>query len=782
MNYTIENKYISREFSILHDHLIAGAIINKLNDDTFSPDGSSTEFSVVLTDGEIMNTKNLIVENIDSQDDKMTVTFKEANGFVFSLTYTLGEENQYIRKQLQFQTTSDKKIDYIDLLCFGITDAKSSWSRPEMEEAVGGVDGFYCTLGQPIYLNSFFLGCEFPASDNRIDGQARVRYYLGKSYANKGVITPPATIIGVAHSDNMDILRQDLMAYIETIATPSDFRMQYNSWYDHMLNISAENIEKSFYEIEKGFTSHGVPPLDAYVADDGWNNYQNDFWSFNKKFPNELYDSTALAKKFSSEFGLWLGPRGGYTLDTAKFGKRMQKAGTGNYNPVSKDICVGSGIYIKNVTKVFMDFMDRFDINYWKLDGFISKPCPCTDHDHITGGYKEMYFMTEAWERWIAIFKQMREFRESQNKPLWINLTCYANLSPWWLQYVNSEWMQNSGDHGFAKNIKGQSTMDKVLTYRDSRYYDILFVRQQQFPLAHLYNHEPIYGNTAKIDFTDHEFRKYLFMIATRGTAFWELYYSYNMMSDSKWQATADVLKWAKANFHILRKSTFVGGDPEKNNVYGYSCFTDEEGILSLRNPTNESKTFKVTLDRLIGITENVQGLNRYNVYDESNQETNDTFSFGDSFTVELKPFEIKIFQFGKEDNRHNYLGDCNQFSMSFTPSGDAVYAKSSQIELAVKDGKVSFRVDNACVNANAQSIGKPCAAVREKNGMIKVYVDGVLIASDYDKDRACEIPTKFDEISENVEITNTALAFDQVPGRKPEKKAGFFTKLFGKK
>lgn len=781
MEYKIENDYIAQEFKLLNDHLTAGEFFNKLNGDTFLPDGGSTEFSVQLVNGDVFNTKNLLVENVESSDDELIFTFKEKEGFSFILTYTLEKSHQYVRKQLQFKATSSNKIDFIDLVSLGITNATSSWSRPEMKGVIGGVAGFYCTLGQPIYLNSFFMGSEFPASDNQIDTLARIRYYSGKSFENKGLISPPATIIGVAHSNNMDILRQDLMAYIESIATPSDFRMQYNSWYDHMLDISAKNIENSFYEMEKGFSSHGVPPLDAYVVDDGWNNYQSPFWSFNKKFPNELYNSTALAKKFSSTFGLWLGPRGGYTLDTPKFAKRMDKAGTGNYNPASRDVCVGSSEYVKNVTNIFLDYMNRFDISYWKLDGFISKPCPKTDHGHINGGYLEMYYITETWERWIDIFKKMREFRASQNKPLWINLTCYANLSPWWLQYVNSQWMQNSGDHGFAKNLKVQSIMDKVLTYRDSRYYDILFVRQQQFPLAHIYNHEPIYGNTAKIEFSDEEFRKYLFMIATRGTAFWELYFSFNKMSGSQWQSCADLLNWAKANFHVLRKSTYFGGDPEKNEVYGYSCFTEDEGILSIRNPSNESKSFKITLDRLIGVTEQVQGLNRYDVYNETAEILDKTFSFGGSFTVQLKPFEIKIFQFGKEDNRHNYPEDCNDFSFSFTPKADGIFAKSSQIQLSINQGKLNFSVDDTSLETKESVLGKACVVVREKNGMLKAYVDSQLDCSSYNGAKVRKISTEL-ELTQDVNFVPKAIPFNEILINTKEEKQGLFAKLFGKK
>ncbi|MBO3092888.1 hypothetical protein J5F27_13325 [Schleiferilactobacillus harbinensis] len=39
-------------------------------------------------------------------------------------------------------------------------------------------------LGQPVYVDSFFMGCEFPATDNRIaDGLVLIRYYSGLVFA-----------------------------------------------------------------------------------------------------------------------------------------------------------------------------------------------------------------------------------------------------------------------------------------------------------------------------------------------------------------------------------------------------------------------------------------------------------------------------------------------------------------------------------------------------------------------------------------------------------------------
>lgn len=96
-------------------------------------------------------------------------------------------------------------------------------------------------------------------------------------------------------------------------------------------------------------------------------------------------------------------------------------------------------------------------------------------------------------------------------------MTCYVNPSPWWLQYVNSVWLQNSMDIGFAKNLEQQAQVDAEITYRDSMYYDFMCTRALQFPAKNIYNHEPIYGNTAKVEYTDEEFEKFLFWNAWSG-------------------------------------------------------------------------------------------------------------------------------------------------------------------------------------------------------------------------------------------------------------------------
>lgn len=57
--------------------------------------------------------------------------------------------------------------------------------------------------------------------------------------------------VGAAQGTDTSVVQTDFFEYIEDIATPTDFRKQYNSWYDNMMNITDESIADSFYGAEK---------------------------------------------------------------------------------------------------------------------------------------------------------------------------------------------------------------------------------------------------------------------------------------------------------------------------------------------------------------------------------------------------------------------------------------------------------------------------------------------------------------------------------------------------
>ncbi|MDO4437160.1 MAG: discoidin domain-containing protein [Coriobacteriaceae bacterium] len=651
-----------------------------------------------------IETSELKVASISADDeaDVLRVEFEPVqfagNTWQVAEVVSMEDGAHYMNSHLEIKAAhaDASAIDYIDLDSFVLPkDAKDVWSIPDESKVSSMFLGRHeLMLGQPIYVNGMFLGSEFPAEETDVvdkTNTTKIRYYSGKTIAKmaedgqeaklaedgSGVFRTWENVVGAAQGTPEDVVKTDFFAYIEDLATPSEFRKQYNSWFDNMLNITPASVERSFLGADKGLASNGVEPIDSYVVDDGWNNYNSDkfgmaapgmagttpnrtgFWEFNSKWPNELYDSTSLAHNLQSSFGIWVGPRGGYNYPD-KLGRIVEDAGTGFYCPNSHDICTGSRVYLKNYTERFLDYQKRFDIDYWKWDGFAVTPCRSEGHGHMVGGAHNMYFTSDMWEAWTDLFETFREARAEEGKGLWINATCYVNPSPWLLRWVNTVWLQDCADTAQSGN-KDASRHQQKIYYRDHVYSNIYRNNDLQFPLKNVYNHDPIYGVSDGSNATTEDFREFLFDNAMRGTAFWELYYSPSIMDEAKWQVNADALDFAERNHEVLKNAKLFCTDeafPTTNlgasvdGVYGYSAWSGNEGIVSFVNPTGSEQTYSLELTDLVGVPKGMKNLTETQVYPYAAAPSGKTVSYGDTLTVTLEPHSSLIYQYGAGDTR----------------------------------------------------------------------------------------------------------------------------------
>lgn len=617
--------------------------------------------------------------------------------------YVLAKDNDYLKSYVTVKIDDQNyRIDYIDLDRFELSqEVEGKWSHPPVDKISSmWIRPYELVLGQPIYAAGMYFGSEFPASDNVLlnnDSLMQIRYYSGKSFKllqeqnrlnSQGYFVSHPSVMGAADGYGKDVVQTSFFKYIDQIATKTTFRKQYNSWYDNMMDITDESISKSFFEVEEKLNANGILPLDAYVVDDGWNAYNsvNDagqitnspypnrtgFWEFNDKFPNELYPATELAKKFQSKFGLWLGPQGGYNYFSG-YAKYLEKMGTGHATTdYWTNVDPGSPVYIKNLTKLFLDYQKRFDIDYWKLDGFAIRPSSDNNNGHMTGGYNNMYFTTEFWENWTETFSKMRQQREKEGKNLFINATCYVNPSPWLLQYVNTIWLQDSGDNGFLKNYGGTQAQ-QMISYRDNVYFNIFKKNDLQFPLKNVYNHDPIYGVSAGIKFSNEDMRDYLMINATRGTTFWELYFSPSIFNDDLWEIASDVITWAQNNHGILQHAKLFGTRPDQAGVYGYSSWKDDLGIISFHNSSNQEQTYNLVINENIGVTSKVNNVEYVQIHPYLDEQQVKTISYNDTLTVTLKPHQTIVYQFnGREFKEPKIL-------LAKTISADTIRLKFDQ-------------------------------------------------------------------------------------------------------
>lgn len=864
-NCIISNKFIQKTLEISDGRLAGSAVTNARTGETVIGGRGSQEFAVTFISGgseKKIEAGELKIKNISSKEENgvnfTAVEFEPISVFEDKIALTLvfeAEENKhYIKKYLKFSLDSGEGkavLDSIDFEPLRVPRGVKSWHIPKQTRV--HISGFATALGQPVFVSSLFAGFEFPVCYSTIKKRfVTVKFFSGKTVAEltkeNGEYVTYKSVLGAADKASRERLMAAFFEYIKDISRPAALRRQYNSWYDHMLDINDENISRSFLEIEKSMTAAGTKPLDCYVVDDGWNDYTKDFWCFNDKFPNELYPASKLAEAFGSKFGLWIGPRGGYTDDTPKFAKHIENGGNGYYNAKAKDICVASKKYIDKTADLMSDYQKRFKLTYWKLDGFAFEPCSDKAHDHITGGFGNMYFYTEMWERWLGVFERLTA--EAENG-VFLNLTSYAFPSPWFLQWVDSLYIQISGDMGMTGSAKKTSEKDRLLNYRDNCYYSYYRKRQFCFPASNIYNHDPIYGNEAHVSMSDGEFRSYLFSMAVRGTSFWELYYSYNMMNESKWRTNNAVLLFVEENFRMLRNSLPFGGKPASGKVYGFGCFNGNEAIVSLRNPSSKKKNYTLCLDNGVGADERFKNAAVHRILPYSDAGADGTYSFGDKMQVELAPYETKIFHFGKkpqaleavyvkaksgntleitfnqtvcvkdfacESNRvksvrllDDFRSVLAEFENDFTDGeslvirgardvllneseitvkvalfsddrvlgdgdfaitaelkkagGDEVlFSQKDEIELAVKNGKAVFTVagDSIVSRTDAENAEKLCA-VRERNGVIKLYADKKLDCGKYTGNNAYLKGNESDFDKNRVRLIARALSFDEV-------------------
>ncbi len=763
---------------------------------------------------------NAVINGKQKTGKKLSFKFqpKEYNGAMYSITenVVMYEGDHYMRKFLEIsvpqQDALDAEIDYIDLESIDVSAVakNETWTIPTDKGGIVRMPKERANLGQPFYANAMFFGCEFPATDTQIeevDGKkiGRPRYYTGKtmdrlakdeqaSRGDDGSIhyNTWQTVVGAARSTDYRVVQADFFDYIDDISVPAEFRIQYNSWYDNEKKISDDNILSSFIEIDKELSETGVRPLDSYVVDDGWTDYESQdkgFWPFNQKFPNGFKPSSKLVQKFGSNFGVWIGPRGGYGTNES-IANALVAQGMGSKAGGSID--VADRTYLEKYTEFASKFQNEYKVNYWKWDGFAddtqynsfdgqggnkdgepkhtSEFAGAKTKGHMIGGKNRMYHVTDLWEAWIDLFEAVRANAANNGiENFWISATTYTHPSPWFLQWVNSVWLQCNFDH--ARTEKGSTVHDGNLNARDACYYNFIEEHQFQFPLSHMYNHDPVYGKSGTAmdakTATAEQFQNYLYTIAGRGTAFWELYYSDSIFDKEKYEVNAEFLGWVEENFHFLSNARMFGGESpvvgvtletstksgvqpvtlqntqnSTYNTYGYAGFDGSEGILTVRNANEDAaQNLEFTFDdATLGVKGNkgdsfdfVVERNYTKQGTTSSIKDKETHKLGDQITMKLQPEEsltIRVTKANEGDKQgpsiesvtHN--GETTDGKTEFIVNMDEKVKGDAKFTVTVNGEEVKVKEINPSANDATYHIVLEKAP--KQGDKIKVTVSGI--------------------------------------------------------
>lgn len=524
--------------------------------------------------------------------------------------------------------------------------------------------------GSPIISGDFFTGFEHPmstscvetykivpdpdadagklSSDQFPEPQEPATRYHANSWLeralpiHKGKSFTVSSVQGIVAKGQ---LRRSVLYYIERErAHPYRPFLHYNSWYD--IGYFTRYDEKDCLGAIDGFVrelgeKRGVK-MDSFLFDDGWDDTsKGGEWLFNKGFPNGFKSLKEAAAKVGAAPGIWLSPWGGYgkpRIERRKSGEaagyetaKVQDDPSSKPNPEYDVLFALSGPkYYESFHAACMKMVKEYGINQFKLDG-------TGNINSVVPGSK----FGSDFEAAIALIGDLRQVKPD----LFINLTTGTWPSPFWLTICDSIWRGGS-DHDFTGVGPKR---EQWITYRDGDTHERIVKQGPLFPLNSLMLHGIIYAKHAKDLNSDpsgsftHEVRSYF----GTGTQLQEMYISHDLVTAENWDELARCAKWSRANAATLVDTHWIGGSPQKLEIYGWASWSAAKGIITLRNPSDKAQPFTFSLNEILNPPSAAQLSNILTspFPQRELEELTGTIKPDQKLSITLQPFEVLVYE-----------------------------------------------------------------------------------------------------------------------------------------
>jgi hypothetical protein len=516
----------------------------------------------------------------------------------------------YVRELLRISAgSSDVPVAEVRLLEFADPGAK--------------VDG--SVKGSPVVDSNLFFGFEHPLSVSVIEG-GTVKASLFRDLPLRA--DQSITYSAVIGSSQPGQMRRAFLTYLEDERPRAyDPFLHYNSWFD--LGYQNRFDEAGAIDRINEFGQHLVTErqvkLDSFLFDDGWDN-PNTLWGFNPGFPNGFTKTGEAASKYHAGIGVWLSPWGGYAKEKQE---RISYGRTHGFEIMNEGYALSGPKYFDRFEQICLEMVDKYHVNQFKFDGT---------------GNADRVFPGSAFDSDFDAAIHLIERLRQEQPALFINLTTGTTASPFWVFYADSIW-RGGEDHAFSGV---GSPRQRWITYRDAQTYKNIVLKGPLFPLNSLMLHGIIYAKQAKDLTTDpgDDFADEVHSYFGSGTQLQEMYITPALLTPANWDTLAEGARWSRAHSDTLRDTHWVGGDPDKLQIYGWAAWSPRLGIVTLRNPSAETQRYALDLAKLFEL----QSKNRrsYRVHpawsgskDSQHGDAFQTISSDKPSNIALAPFEV---------------------------------------------------------------------------------------------------------------------------------------------
>jgi hypothetical protein len=467
---------------------------------------------------------------------------------------------QYLRELLRI-TANDADLPIAEVRMLDFVDTAAH------------VDG--TVKGSPIIDANMFFGFEHPLSVSSVTSGTVAASLFRDLPLRAGQSITYSAVIGTAEPSQ---LRRTFLSYLENERPrPYEPFLHYNSWFDigyqnRFSEADALDRVNAFGEqlVEKRHVK-----LDSFLFDDGWDD-PNTLWGFNPGFPNGFTKTGATAQKYHAGIGVWLSPWGGYAEQKRE---RIAYGRAHGYEILNDGYALSGPKYYDRFEQTCLDMIAKYHVNQFKFDG--------------TGNAGRVFpgsTFDSDFDAAIHLIERLRK----QEPELFVNLTTGTTASPFWVFYADSIW-RGGEDHDFS----GVGTpRQRWITYRDAQTYKNIVQKGGLFPLNSLMLHGIVYAKQAKDLTTDpgNDFADEVHSYFGSGTQLQEMYITPALLTPANWDTLAAGARWSREHAATLKDVHWIGGDPDKLQVYGWAAWSPQLGILTLRNPSQTAQHFSVDI------------------------------------------------------------------------------------------------------------------------------------------------------------------------------------------
>jgi hypothetical protein len=589
--------------------------------------GKTTLFELTLSDNSILTSDDFTLQSppvtLDIAPDPDSKTYAERLG---GKKYMAAFENKKLGLIVQWEADLRDATNYVrQIFTFKERDTVNISRITLLKLPVKiGIERMGTVDGSPLVHKNMFFAVEHPMSQAEQSNTTMVSYLLQLTPFTS---TRDITVTTVWGTTPVDQLRRGFLYYTECErSTPYRQILHYNSWYDISWADTKFNETQALDRMKMFRDSLIIKrhhQLDAFLFDDGWDDNKT-LWSFSSDgFPNGFIKLKEIADSFKSNIGVWMSPFGGYGDAKDKrieFGKNQNPPFETNANGFS----LSGPVYYQRFLNVARNFIKDYNISIFKFDGVgpgnDAPGAGITYHSDI--------------ESFLRLLKELKSIKPG----LYLDLTTGTWPSVYWLKYGDNTW-RSGDDNGQA----GEGSMrQQGITYRDANTYKNVVKAGPLYPLNALMNGGIIIadnGLPGKFEMDEKDISDDIWSFFGTGVSLQELYINPHKLSASDWDCLAKASSWARENERVMADIHWIGGDPVKGEVYGYAAWSPEKAILMLRNPSKEEKSFQINANVIFELPSSVKSDFRF----IDAKTGGNALASGRSFTITLKPFEVKV-------------------------------------------------------------------------------------------------------------------------------------------